>query len=214
MLLLCLILSACTSSENVYEQIDKIFENDGINETYRKNTYSKYIDYYVPSDIHEFQSGFLSSAYDYNNSKLIMNINISGIVNQKYFSDNPFSTEGFFDENKLTYEKKGLYANSGGKLTEYIYQIFQYEDYYLTYFYSQDVILYGYCTKSDLAGMSSRILLMAKGANVKTDDILNNFTSRDVIDYEKKQVNLFETIMPVNGNINEFIIGGEDLDTD
>ena len=36
------------------------------------------------------------------------------------------------------------------------------------------------------------------------------YSKRNEVDYEKKQVNLFETIMPVNGNVNDLVIGKED----
>ncbi|MBR4421082.1 MAG: hypothetical protein IKS69_00935, partial [Erysipelotrichaceae bacterium] len=60
-----------------------------------------------------------------------------------------------------------------------------------------------------LVPVSSRILLMAKGISISNDDIIANYSSKDVVDYHKKQVNLFETVMPVNGVVNDFLIGQE-----
>ena len=51
---------------------------------------------------------------------------------------------------------------------------------------------------------------MAKGAIVRENDVIAAYSKRNEVDYEKKQVNLFETIMPVNGNVNDLVIGKED----
>ena len=50
---------------------------------------------------------------------------------------------------------------------------------------------------------------MARSAAVRSEEIVTAFSSKEVIDYEKQQVNLFETIMPVNGQINDFLIGND-----
>ena len=52
--------------------------------------------------------------------------------------------------------------------------------------------------------------VMAKGAEVRKSDVVANYSLRDEIDFEKQQVNLFETIMPVNGNVNEFLINRQE----
>ena len=57
------------------------------------------------------------------------------------------------------------------------------------------------------------MLLMARSALVRSEGIISAYSSKEVIDYEKQQVNLFETIMPVNGQINDFLIG-ENIPTD
>ncbi|MBO5526447.1 MAG: hypothetical protein J5946_00230, partial [Erysipelotrichaceae bacterium] len=77
-------------------------------------------------------------------------------------------------------------------------------------FASKDLLFYGYGTRSDIVAVSSRILLMAKGAIVRENDVIAAYSKRNEVDYEKKQVNLFETIMPVNGNVNDLVIGKED----
>ena len=74
----------------------------------------------------------------------------------------------------------------------------------------KDLLFYGYGTRSDIVAVSSRILLMAKGAIVRENDVIAAYSKRNEVDYEKKQVNLFETIMPVNGNVNDLVIGKED----
>ena len=45
---------------------------------------------------------------------------------------------------------------------------------------------------------------------IRENDVIAAYSKRNEVDYEKKQVNLFETIMPANGNVNDLVIGKED----
>ncbi|MBO7677740.1 MAG: hypothetical protein J6S49_09565 [Erysipelotrichaceae bacterium] len=209
-LLMCLIMCSCASRVDIQNKLDEVFAKEGVRQIHRKNNYSDYIDYYVPSDIQEVSVDALSSSYEFNNARLVFNINVSGIISSKYYPDTIFRDEGFFDPNRLVYQHEGEYLDSDDELNQYRYSVYQYDERYLTYFLSKDLIFYGYCDEYDLVGVSTKILMMAKAANVKDEDVVANYSSKDVIDFEKKQVNLFETIMPVNGNINDFLISQDD----
>ena len=204
--LVCIVLCSCAVYGDLTTRLDQVFSSAEEKETIRRNNYSSYIDYYVPSDTSELNVSPLSTSFIFNNSRMIMDVNISGIINSKYYEDQPLTDEGFFDENKLVYSHEGNFMDSEGELNTFIYKVYEYEKQYLTYFTSRDLIFYAFTNEEDIEAVTSRILLMAKGASVKEGDVIANFSSKEVIDYEKKQVNLFETIMPVNGHINDFMV--------
>ena len=195
---------------DLYEDLDQVFSKDRQVEKIRQNNYSEYIDYYLPSDTTELESGKLSDSFVFNRSCFIMDVNVAGILNGKYYPEEYYGNEGFFDPEKLVFENEGIYHDVSGEENEYFYRVYSYEDRYLTYFVSRQLIFYGYAYEEDLVGLSSRILLMAKGTTIRQDDVISNFSLRDEIDFEKKQVNLFETIMPVNGNVNDLMIPSQE----
>lgn len=203
-------LSGCMAKGDLKDELDAVFSADSEIQVIRRNNYSSFIDYYVPSDTGELDGTKLSSSFTYNESKFVMDINVSGIINGRYYRDVRLTDEGFFDKNKLVYSRKGNYLDSDGGSHDYIYNVYEYDNRYLSYFASKELVFYGYATDSDVVNLSSRILLMAKGATVRENDIIASYSSRNEIDYEKKQVNLFETIMPVNGNVNDFLVDRED----
>lgn len=211
--LLCLILTACQRSSDLSTKLEKIFADGNAPEMIRNNNYSPYIDYYVPSDLFEYGSDNIAVRFNYNNSAIIMDVNVAGIISDTYYPQEAYSDVGFFDREKLVYEKRGTYFNGFGEECDYLYSLYEYEDRYLPYFCSRDVIFYGYASRADVIPVSSRIFLMAKMAQVRNNEIIAAFSSKDVIDYEKKQVNPFEIIMPVNGNINEFLVNKEETET-
>ena len=142
-----------------------------------------------------------------------MDINISGIINERYYDELPLETEGFFDESKLFYRKEGTYKDNEGNDREYIFRVYEYDEEYLLHFLTKDLVFYGYGERNDLIPLASRIFLIARGADVRTSAVLADFSTIDVIDYHKKQVNLFETIMPVNGSINDFLLETDETES-
>ena len=206
LILMVLILWGCASTKNISLQLDDVFSNEEYYSLIRTNNYTKYINYYLPSDVQELDDENLSYIFTYNRSKIIMDVNVSGIINSKYYETYAIKNEGFFDKGKMIYSHEGNYPNSKEELIPYFYQVYNHDDDYLAYFMSKELIFYVYSNVEDIVPVTSRILLMAKGANIDDDNIIYQFSSKDVIDYEKKQVNMFEAIMPVNGNINDFLI--------
>lgn len=207
--LICICLFGCAQAGDLNAQLDSAFVSDMAEEKIRRNSYSQYLDYYLPSDLHEMEGGPLSNCFSYNDSRFIMDVNISAIVNDRYYPDEILADEGFFDESKLIYTRKSTYKDNEGLDHEYLYKVYEYDEDYLSYFLSKDLIFYGYATRDDIVALSSRILLMAKGTIVREDDVAAGYSLKNEIDYEKKQVNLFETIMPVNGNVNDFLVDEE-----
>ena len=198
------------SQSDLSQRLDAVFSQEMSAETIRRNNYSQYIDYYLPSGTGELEGDMLSSRFSYNASSFVMDINISGIINERYYRDQMMQDEGFFDPSKLVYERSSTYMDMDGREHAYTYRVYSYENRYLSYFQSKDLLFYGYASLSDIADMTSRILLMAKSAAIRESDVISTYSSKTEVDYEKKQVNLFETIMPVNGNVNDFMIDKED----
>ena len=206
---MCICLYGCAQSLDLETELDQVFSAELVQEKVRRNNYSRYLDYYLPSDLHEVEGDMLTNYFSYNDSCFIMDVNISGIVNDRYYPDQKPGDEGFFDEQRLVYYRAGTYRDNEGNEREYQYKVYGYDGEYLSYFFSKDLIFYGYATPDDIVPMSSRILLMAKGTIVREDDVAAGYSLKNEIDYEKKQVNLFETIMPVNGNVNDFFVSDD-----
>ena len=207
---ICILLSGCVAQEDLSKRLDDVFASEQSAERIRRNSYSQYIDYYLPSGTGELEGDMLSSRFSYNSSNFVMDINISGIINDRYYKDQEMKDEGFFDPSKLVYERNSTFVDAEGISHEYTYRVYSYERQYLTYFQSKDLLFYGYASLSDLVDMTSRILMIAKSAVVRHNEVISAYSSKTEVDYEKKQVNLFETIMPVNGNVNDFMIDGRE----
>lgn len=208
-LLLCLLLSSCSylAVSDEYS-LDDVFAKDQEAMKFRKNEYFNYFEFYLPSDLTLFDSDSLSCTMYYNNSRIVANVNISAILNESYFGDSMIKNEGYFDDGKLIYQKDSVYINSDDVSIEYSVFVYDYDHEYLVYLVSKDFTIYARSQRSDLIPLCSRLMMFLKGSNVNEDFIVNDFSNRDVIELEKKQVNLFETVRPVNGVVNEMMVDG------
>lgn len=206
-LLICLLLSGCSIIEN--RSLDDILSDTSYSKA-RVNNYSKYVDYYEPSDIHEIESDDISTVFELNNSKIIMNVNISGIINNQYNKDLALADDGFFDIDKLIFNKDSIYYDSDNNEISFFYRLYEYDQVYLMHLANCYINIYGYCEANDLELMTSKIYDLLKSASVDTTAILANYSSRDVIEYHKSTVNLFETVMPIQGRIDDMMIENEE----
>ena len=204
-LLISLLLCGCANTNSMESQLDSVFNNEE-NIKVRVNNYTNYIEYYLPSDVNEENSEPLSYVFSIDDGKLVMNINISNILNKDYYKQTVLTDEGFFDESKLFYSKAGEYLNNNKQNIRYFFKAYDYDDECLLYFVSDNVNFYGYCDYDKASLMASKILQIAKACNVHEDRVLNDFSTTDVIDYQRSTIDLFEKTLPKDGPVDEFII--------
>ena len=205
-------MASCQRSININESLDKVFSSQkDLDLKASKNNYTNYIDYYCPSDLFEIDSDGLSYVFRFNDSSLIMNINIAGIINSRYYDIYNLVDEGFFDSSKLVYERNDVYFTEVED-KEFSYRLYKQDDIYLIYFLTNEMVFYALANEDDLIPLTEKILFLTKTANIKEDAVIANYSNKDIIDYEKKQVNLFETTMPVSGKIDELLIHDENND--
>ena len=204
-LLLCLLLTACTYNEYDISKLDDIFIDNTSNDI-KANNYTKYIEYYLPSDINEDECNQLSYSFNIEDDKIIMNINISDIFNDEYYDEAILTDEGFFDEDKLIYSKQGEFININNEDIKYLFKAYGYDDKCLLYMVSGEVTIYGYCVKDRIVLLSNKIYQLAKGCNVHNDKIIADFSSKNVIDYNKSPVNLFEPLFPTDGRVDDMMV--------
>lgn len=204
-LLLCILLSACSKNGDLSSWLDNVFEEKY--EQCHANNYTDYIQYYLPSDIQEYDCDALSYSFGIGSNEFIMNINVSEIINSKYYSDNFLNEDGFFDETKLIYNHDGLYENINGESINYFFKVYKYDDCFVLHMCSREVNIYGRCfNESDVALLASKFYQMAIYSNVENDKIIAAYSSKDVVDYSKNPINLFETNLPLNGKIDDILI--------
>ena len=117
---LCLVLCSCAVRGDLKSELDAVFSTAGTEEKIRHNNFTEYVDYYLPSDVSEETADRLSCILTYNRSRIIMDINISGIINERYYDELPLEVEGFFDESRAFYRKEGTYKDDqrDGKFVE------------------------------------------------------------------------------------------------
>ena len=202
LLLLCFLLSACVdSSYSFTKELDKHFDNIDTLASYRINNVMDYFSYYLPKDMQEETLDSNSVLLRFNNSHIIMNINIPNIINTKYYVDNSFYDEKLYDSNKEIAHYEGTYKDFDKNLRLYRFGLFQYDDKYMLHLMTSEMNYYGNVAYEDISDVVYHLLTIMKNTIVNHDMIIADFSSKDVIDYHKKQINLFDKTMPESGEL-------------
>jgi len=206
-LLLLICLFGCAAPYEISEGLDEVFASDEELLDFRQNNKTPYYNFYLPSDMYEMDGENNNTVLGYNDSRIIVNINVSSIVNSKYYQDYVLKDEGFFDENKLVYYHEGNYINTKQESIKYFFKVYEYNKQYLLHMNSQMVNVYAYSKQADVKQTTAKILLISKCLEVNVENVMANYSTKDVIDYQKKQINLFDLILPVDGKLEEIFIG-------
>ena len=216
LLLLCLLLlSACAqvSAENIPASLDEVFSHDSDENRYILNNRTAYFTYYLPTDMEEKEYGDIYCLFERGDSSILMNVNIGGIISAEYYGRSLLD-DGFFDMKDLVYTHTGQFLGIDGEKKLYSYRVFRIEEEYYSTFDSRALRIYGVSSLEGLKDMSFHILQLARTTSVKEEDVVEDFSNKSVIDYQKKEVDLFEKIVPSNGVLEELLIDRPDRNDD
>ena len=208
---LLIFISACNISnkEDVLKDIKRVVNNSKEGYELISNNYLELFDYYLPSDVSEVECGKDYCVFNYDNSKIYMNINISGIIAEKYYKDNMIVDDDFLSIEKIIYHDSGLIKKDDTKIPFYL-NVYEYDNIYFVHYYNNEVNIYASSLLNELPSLIKRIFILDSGINIDKDYIIANYSNKAVIDYEKKPVDLFEYIVPSEGILEELIVEKED----
>lgn len=210
LLVVVLLLCGCANTNfEIHSSLNTLFSNSEPCE-YRQNNFTKYMDYYVPSDLLEDDFNNTSVTFSYNTALINMNINVQNIINDRYYVGINMSDEGYIDESKVIFSSGGQFINANEINTSFFVKLYQINEYYFYILKTQDVSIYAKCLKQDLLEVGDKIFILAKTVIVDKELVLSDYMDKDVIDYEKKAIELFDTKMPESGIINDLILNNED----
>jgi len=210
-ILLCLLtISGCVSNDtkDFESQVNEgLKEAASTNSNVGPNNYTKYFTYYLPSDMTEDICDETYAVLEFYGFPIVMNLNISNMINSKYFSDVKLSSDNYFDSEKLLYTNKGNLTTKKNGEIEYLINIYTRDDtsVYIE-FVTPCMSFHSVCLNGMLKEIIRHIALMVQYINVDEELVLKNYYDRDLIDYEKKNVDLFDRIIPANGRLDEMIL--------
>ncbi len=205
--LLCLFLASCQGRISDIEELDAVIDAELAGATvYRQDHNGAYFDYYLPSDIYEVSSKKDAVILSFNDEKILMNLNITSIIaRQDADLDNYLLEEGFYAKEDEIYYREGHYLDFDQDECAYVYAIYDVDGRHLAILKTDDMTYYAY-TGNDLALITKRLFMLAESASVDRDLVVNDYANVDMIDYRREQVNLFETIVPQEGRLEDIVI--------
>ena len=130
----------------------------------------------------------------------MMNLNIADIITYSIYSQKKDDSE-IFENELIIYNRKNLvYANK-----EYDLSIYKFSENYVVRLDSDDVVMASSMKENYVVNTLRQMILIASSVTVNYDAVIDNFSNKDFIDFEKEQVDLFKIIVPKDGRIEELI---------
>lgn len=208
-LLIVFLLSACTSQKisegNLTSALDNTLDSIDTRYNFRTNNKSTYFSYYLPSDCQEMENSENASIIYFLNSKIVMNLNISSIINNKFYKDSVFDDEGFFNKDNVIYFKDGIFSKNNGVTSKFFIKVYKDNDIYLIQLKTNELNFYANTNINEIIEVINHIFLMAKTVEVDNTSIIAHYSAKEVIDYEKKQIDLFDYVNPSEGYLTDLI---------
>ena len=201
--ILLVLLCGCSSNSSLDESLDSLLNNVDSISTNRPNNTLVYYSYYLPSDMGQ-EDGDDCVILSFLDSKIIMSLNVKEIINNKYYQSSYMQGSALFNQDYLIYTKQGSYSTLSNQSKDYIYRLYKINESYVIELETSDLSFLAY-GDSNIKDLSRHLFIIAKSVNVDTDLLISAYSSKSVVDYQKKQIDLFDSIKPTTGSLSDLL---------
>lgn len=199
-------MCGCASNKDINTELDSLLSDTNKIVSNHPNNSLEYYDYYLPSDMGEVNFDQESLVLSYLDNKIVVNININDIVNNKYYPEQYLTNSSLLDQNKLVYSKSGKYLTIKDIERDYILNLYQNNDYYVIELITSD-LTYITSSKAYIKDIVKHLFTIAKSVDLDEELIIADYSDKNIVDYKKKQIDLFDSTRPTSGDLSEMLIG-------
>ena len=207
LLLLCLLLTGCSNQNTI--DIQSAFD-EAINSAIAlpsgiADNNKNYYAYYLEPEIGRIYSDETSSIFKYHDTKFIMNLNISKIVNAMNYGDIIPKTIKL-DDNYLVAYNTGTYYDYDNSVYDYEAMIYQLNN--DTYYVCLDTKYVTLAAKGSILQMLEVIkpmLKIAKTIRIDKENIMVAYSAKERISFESEELKLFDEVIPSDGKVQEMV---------
>lgn len=199
--ILVLLLTGCYSTSDINNEISSAFSELSNREfNLRHSNYKDYYAFYLPRSISNIKSEDTFNVFSFNDHMIVLNLDIATIINEKYYTSVTNAKEFIFDDEYLVYSDYNIFYDDYYRLN-----VYEYNDYFLIKLNMNGVNMMS-CIKLPLVkDVLMNMLIIAHSVEIDEKAVVENYSAKDVIDYTKEQVDLFEIIVPKDGRLEELI---------
>lgn len=163
---------------------------------------STYYYYYVDPSIGRISSDRTSNVLAMNGTKFVMNLNVPGIIQSTYYTD-AAAADSTVQGLTTSVSTSGSYIDYDGNENEYQVYIYQMDGSYYTIVSTPTMEFYSFSGKYEAAEIAAEMVRIARSVRIRKDQVLADFSNRQVISYSRKKLELFQNIAPENGVVDE-----------
>ena len=201
-----LICAGCVNAEGTYQEqlnrrIETAITGATAGPTFSHGIYS----YYKEPSIGRITSEKTSSIFTENGVKFVMNLNVSAIVNAKYYDS--ISTLSMPQGMDVLAESQGTFADYNGEVHPFDITLYKLDNGVFTYIKTDQLEFFSISNELQALQTAETMMRMARTVRVDSDAVISTYSSRQEIDYVRKRLELFQNVVPENGAIEELFEG-------
>ncbi len=205
-LLAAFLLTGCVKTEGTYQEqlnqrIERAITDATAGPTFSHGIYS----FYKEPSVGRISSEETSSVFTLNGVKFVMNLNVSSIVNSKYYEGKSIS---------LIPEGMEVLAKSAGRFSDFLGEehpfevtLYRMKDEVFTYMKTDLLEFFSISGELPALQTAETMVRIARTVRVDRDAVIATYSSRQEISYERKRLELFQNVVPENGVIDELFEG-------
>lgn len=198
---LLLFLTGCYRADNVKTEVNDAISELATNKSnVNDNHIKRYYKYYLPPDVASLDSEDTYNVFGTEATTFVMNLDVGRVINDKYYHTNDYDNDSIYLNDYLVYELDGQVLNSNFDLN-----VYERNDFYLLELSMNDVV-FSACVRLNFVKETLRKMLII-GDSVDIDElaIIDELSNKDVIEYRKEKIDLFQIIIPKDGRLEELI---------
>lgn len=203
-IVMLIIIAGCTPKQfdlqkELTDAIDKEIALQSFNVTNKKPYYS----YYLSSSLGNLYSDNTTNIFTYYDNKIIMNLNAFNVIKDEYYSAAENLDETF--NQYLAFKIEGKFVNYSNEEFDYKYELFKVDNSNILKMSCKNVTFYSKGNEYDLIQIARYMMQIAKSIKINKENILSAYSSKETIEFTKESIELFEQVVPIDGNISEIL---------
>jgi hypothetical protein len=204
-----LFISGCSvSGVSLTQQIDESVAFVSIQPKIEiQNQNSPLYSYYLPRNLGKRSSNQLSATLISHDEEIVLSLDIASIImNRFYRIQLAGQLRPLYGTDHAIATKNGSFKEINGTTTDYRIVVLPFtEDQWMVYVQSQDFLVSALLPKAKIQPILTDMLIVLRNAKAQSNDVVNLFSNKVVVDYDRISKELIEFIAPESGTIVDML---------
>jgi hypothetical protein len=172
-----------------------------------RNNNTKLYSYYLPPNIGKRSSNQLAATLISHDEEIVLSLDIASIImNRFYRVQLAGQLRPLYGSQQAIVIKNGSFKESTGMMSDYRIVVMKLsDDRYMTYVQNRQFLVSAILPKAKIQPVVTDMLIVLRSAKAQSNDIVNLFSNKVVVDYRRISRELIEFIAPESGTIVDML---------
>lgn len=205
-----LLLCGCTVSKNdLTTKMNTLLDDAAVAMISSEVNMNKgLMSYYLQPSIGRRESNATNSVFLISGNEVVLNIDVASIISQKYYGDQATLRDVDTFSNRI-FEKEGVFVSSSDVVRDYRYRLYELTDkQYGILLQTSNLLAVAVVPLGEVYTVSFEMMMLVRGCRIDEEAVASRYSQKELINYQKETLEIFEKIYPENGLLSE--MGGND----